>query len=56
MIAGANNKLPYGNIPRLLIAWVCTASVHTQDRVLPLGRSLGDFMRKLQIYESGGNP
>ena len=56
MIAGANNKLPYGNIPRLLIAWVCTEAVQTQDRVLTLGRSLGDFMRKLQIYDSGGNP
>ena len=56
MIAGANNKLPYGNIPRLLIAWVCTEAVQTQDRVLTLGRSLGAFMRKLQIYDSGGNP
>ena len=56
MIAGANNKLPYGNIPRLLIAWVCTEAVQTQDRVLTLGRSLGNFMRKLQIYDSGGNP
>ncbi len=22
--AGVNNKLPYGNLPRLLLAWVCT--------------------------------
>lgn len=24
MIAGVDNKLPYGNLPRLLLAWVCT--------------------------------
>ena len=24
MIAGTDNKLPYGNLPRLLLAWVCT--------------------------------
>ena len=29
MIAGGGNKLPFGNIPRLLMAWVCTeALVH----------------------------
>ena len=30
MSAGINNKLPYGNIPRLLLAWVCTEAVRTQ--------------------------
>ena len=31
MIAGADNKLPYGNLPRLLIAWMCTEAVRTQS-------------------------
>ena len=26
MVAGADNKLPYGTIPRLLLAWVCDRS------------------------------
>ena len=30
MSAGINNKLPYGNIPRLLLAWVCSEAVRTQ--------------------------
>ena len=38
--AGANNKLPFGNLPRLLLAWVCTEAVRTQSRELVLGRSL----------------
>ena len=40
MVAGADNKLPYGNLPRLLLAWVCTEAVRTQNRVLVLGKSL----------------
>ena len=45
MTAGINNKLPYGNIPRLLLAWVCSEAVRTQRRELVLGRSLYEFMR-----------
>ena len=29
--------LPYGNLPRLLLAWVCTEAVRTQSRELFLG-------------------
>ena len=49
MIAGGFNKLPYGNLPRLLLAWVCTEAVKTQSRELVLGRSLSGFMRKLGL-------
>ena len=38
MVAGADNRLPYGNLPRLILAWVCTEAVRTQSRVLILGR------------------
>ena len=54
MIAGGGNKLPYGNLPRLLLAWVCTEAVRTQSRVLLLGDSVSEFMRKLDIYSSSG--
>ena len=56
MTAGGGCKLPYGNLPRLLLAWVCTEAVRTQSRKLVLGKSLSDFMRTLSIYNSGGNP
>ena len=49
MVAGADNKLPYGNLPRLLLAWLCTEAVRTQSRELVLGRSLSEFMRTLDI-------
>ena len=54
MSATALNKLPYGNIPRLLIAWICTEAVQTQSRELVLGRSLSEFMRKLGINSDSG--
>ena len=56
MIAGGDNKLPYGNLPRLLLAWICTEAVRTQKRELVLGKSLAEFMRTLGIYNSGGKP
>ena len=54
MIAGADCKLPFGNLPRLLLAWVSTEAVRTQSRELVLGRSLAEFMRTLGVYSSGG--
>ena len=38
MVAGGGNKLPYGNLPRLILAWVSTEAVRTQSRELVLGR------------------
>ena len=45
MVAGLHNKLPYGNIPRLLDGLdVCTeATQHTKPRVVLLGDSLSGF-------------
>ena len=54
MTATGNDKLPYGNLPRLILAWVCTEAVRTQSRVLVLGKSLSEFMRTLGIYSSSG--
>ena len=56
MAAGIDNKLPFGNLPRLLLAWTCTEAVRTQSRELVLGSSLAEFMRKLDISsDSGGS-
>ena len=54
MVAGGGNKLPFGNLPRLILAWVCSEAVRTQSRVLVLGDSLSDFMRTLGVYSSSG--
>ena len=55
MVAGADNKLPFGNIPRLLLAWVSTEAVRTQSRELVLGKSLYEFMRTLGMEDRSGS-
>ena len=54
MVAGLNNKLPFGTNPRLILAWVCTEVVRTGSREIVLGRSLSEFMRKLGISSTDG--
>ena len=54
MNAGGLSKLPFGNFPRLLLAWVCTEAVRTGNRELVLGKSLSRFMRTLGVYSSDG--
>ena len=47
-------KLPFGTLPRLLMAWLSTEAVRTQSREISLGDSLSEFMRTLGIYSSDG--
>ena len=54
MYSSGETKLPFGNFPRLILAWVCTEAVRTQSRVLLLGPSLAKFMKTLGVYSSGG--
>ena len=54
MVAGADNRLPYGNLPRLILAWVTTEAVRTQSRELVLGKSLSEFMKTLGVYTTSG--
>ena len=44
MYSSGETKLPFGNFPRLILAWVSTEAVRTQNRVLILGSSLAKFM------------
>lgn len=45
--------LPYGSMPRILLAWVCTEAVRTKEPVLHLGRSQNEFLSKLQLPTTG---
>ena len=50
MQSGPGNKLPYGNFPRLLLAWLCTEVVRTGSRELVLAvRSLGSCGRSVSL-------
>ena len=54
MSATGDYKLPFGNLPRLILAWISTEAVKTGSRELVLGKSLSDFMRSLGVYSSSG--
>ena len=54
MYSSGETKLPFGNLPRLLMAWLSTEAVRTQSRELVLGRSLSEFMRSLGINSDSG--
>ena len=54
MTAVGQTGLPFGNLSRLLLAWVCTEAVRTQSRELFLGSSFSGFMRRLGMAPIGG--
>lgn len=54
MLAPSNIGLPYGSIPRLLMAWITTEAVRTRQQELLLGGSLSEFMRQLDLVPTGG--
>jgi len=46
--------LPYGALPRLLLAWVTTEAVLKKEKRIVLGDSLSSFMEQLNIVPTGG--
>lgn len=54
MQAGPGLGLPYGTYPRLLLLWIITEAVRTQNRTLILGDSLSGFMEQLGLEPTGG--
>jgi hypothetical protein len=54
MMSPSRIGLPYGSIPRLLLAWITTEAVKTKERELVLGNSLSEFMRELGLVPTGG--
>lgn len=54
IMAPADVGLPFGNIPRLVLAWLTTEAVKTKEREILLGRSLTEFMRELEMVPTGG--
>ena len=54
MLAPSKVGLPYGVIPRLMMAWMTTEVVRTKRRELVLGDSMSEFMRQLDMNPTGG--
>jgi hypothetical protein len=54
MLAPSKVGLPYGTVPRLLVAWISTEIVRTKSKTLTLGSSLSEFLRELGLSRQGG--
>ena len=54
LMAPAKIGLPYGTVPRLLLAWLTTEAMKTQSRELELGSSMSAFMAELGLSPTGG--
>lgn len=46
--------LPYGALPRLILAWVTTEAVLNKNKHIVLGESLSRFMNELGLNPTGG--
>ena len=45
--------IPFGSIPRVILAWICTEVVQTKERTLSLGHSQADFLKRLKLHNNG---
>ena len=54
MVMMSGQGVPFGVIPRLLMSWVTTEVVRTQEPVLKVGASLAEFLRNVFDLEKGG--
>jgi len=54
MMSDPEVGLPYGSVPRVVLAWLATEAVKTRNRELVLGDSMSAFMRELEMVPTGG--
>lgn len=54
MIADPRVGLPYGALPRILLAWMTTEVVRNKSPILELGTTLSKFLKKLNLSRQGG--
>ena len=45
--------IPFGVVPRMILAWICTELCLTEDRTLSLGHSQSDFLKKIGMHNNG---
>lgn len=48
-----NIGIPYGSFPRLILAYLITQAIKTQDSIIYLGESFADFLRIVNIRKGG---
>lgn len=54
MMADSEIGLPYGCMPRLILAWLSTEAIRTQSREIELPKSMNIFLKELGLVSVGG--
>lgn len=55
MVAGDPDiGLPFGSLPRLMLAWIGSEVIKTREQNVVLGNSMSEFMRELGLVPTGG--
>lgn len=54
MTANPQFGLPYGSVPRMLLAWITTYAVNKKTLDIPLGNTLTAFLKQLNLSHGGG--
>ena len=55
MQAHPDHGMPFGTLPRLLIAWISTEAVRKKSRSVAMGDSLSELMHGLDMTPTGGD-
>lgn len=50
---GESIGLPYGSYPRLILAYIITQAVKTQNSIIYLGKTFSEFLKLLEIERGG---
>lgn len=54
MMSSPSIGLPYGSVPRLMLAWIGAEVLRKREREITLGDSMSAFMRELGMVPTGG--
>lgn len=54
MMANPHFGLPYGSLPRLILAWMTREAKRTGSPILQLGKTFSQFLTTLNLSQSGG--
>src|ERR1035441_3325503 len=49
ILAPSDPGLPYGGVPRIVLAWLTTEAVRTRERRVVLGKNLSKFMGQIGL-------
>ncbi|MHB1949709.1 MAG: replication protein RepA [Gammaproteobacteria bacterium] len=54
MMANPQFGLPYGSIPRMILAWLTTEAIGKKSPEINLGKSFASFLKKIELQNGGG--